>query len=183
MISSPPACPSLAAGSPERLSLLQVSRPPEALKAKGTGKTVFIVEGEKDVDDLSAMGPCAATNPGGAKQWRSEFGADPTDCDVVIIPDKDDPGREHARLVAHTLRHRVRTLRRLEMLDRDGRPVRDVSDWIAGGGTSEQFLQLVLEARHVNDGPQSESTTADGREPLIRFGEALTRATSAPFAP
>jgi len=44
-------------------------RLPEVLKAVREGRTVYICEGEKDVDALRALGLTATTNSGGAEKW------------------------------------------------------------------------------------------------------------------
>ena len=45
-------------------------RLPELIKAVAAGQTIYIPEGEKDVESLRAIGLAATTNPGGAKKWR-----------------------------------------------------------------------------------------------------------------
>ncbi len=45
-------------------------RLPQLLAALEAGKEVFIAEGEKDVENLKALGLEATTNPGGAGNWR-----------------------------------------------------------------------------------------------------------------
>jgi len=43
------------------------------LMATGTDHTVYLVEGEKDVETLRGLGEVATTNPGGAGKWRPEY--------------------------------------------------------------------------------------------------------------
>lgn len=51
-----------------------VYRLPEVVQAIKDGKTVYVVEGEKDADTMAALGYCATTNPGGAsKQGSSKW--------------------------------------------------------------------------------------------------------------
>ena len=52
---------------------LALYRLPELLKRKA--ETVFICEGEKDVDRLAALGLLATCNPMGAGKWREEYAA------------------------------------------------------------------------------------------------------------
>lgn len=115
---------------------------PAVLDAVKRGATVFFVEGEKDADALARMGLVTTTNPMGAGKgkWRSEYteqlrGA----ARVVVLPDKDDPGRAHAAEVAKSLAGSVGEVR---VLDLPG-PGKDASDWISAGGTREQLEQLV----------------------------------------
>lgn len=72
---------------------------PSILNATGT---VFIVEGEKDVDSLQKMGYIATTSPHGAgHKWDSKnYNKFFKNKDVVILADNDDVGRNHAKDVA-----------------------------------------------------------------------------------
>ncbi len=65
--------------------------------------TVFIVEGEKDVDRLAELGLTATTNAGGAGKWRDEYTKQLTAAGVeqaIVIPDNDETGITHARAVS-----------------------------------------------------------------------------------
>jgi hypothetical protein len=104
-------------------------------------KTVFIVEGEKDADRLATHGLVATTNAGGAGKWRDEYSEHLRGRPVVIIPDNDEPGREHAAKVAKSLQGLAATVRVLELPDLP--PKGDVSDWLDAGGTVEQLHALV----------------------------------------
>jgi len=111
---------------------------PQLLAAKG--RTVHVVEGEKDVLALERLGLVATCNPGGAGKWRQEFAEHFRGADVVILPDNDAAGEAHARQVAASLRPvaaRVRLLRPPGL-----GPKEDVSDWIARGGTAEELARL-----------------------------------------
>lgn len=77
-------------------------RLPEVLEAIALGKTIFLVEGEKDADRLWALG-LAATTSGGAKSWKPEFVELLRSADLVIIPDRDRPGEDYARIAAQAL--------------------------------------------------------------------------------
>lgn len=112
-------------------------RLPEVVKAD----TVYIVEGEKDVDSLASLGITATCNPGGAGKWRGEFGAYLKGKHVVILPDNDEPGNKHAQDVREKLLPYVASVRvvRLPGLPKKG----DVSDWIANGGTADELMRLV----------------------------------------
>jgi AAA domain/CHC2 zinc finger/Toprim-like len=116
-------------------------RLPEVLKATA----VYIVEGEKDVHSLEALGLTATCNPCGAGKWRPEFAEFfRRDQRVVIIPDNDEPGHKHARQVAQFLLGRVQSLKIMEM---PGLPEKgDVSDWLAAGGTLDQIESLAVAA-------------------------------------
>src|SRR5262249_35581459 len=110
---------------------------PEIVKAK----TVFVVEGEKDADNLRAIGLTATCNVGGAGKWLEEYSArfSPHQS-VVVIPDNDEPGKNHAHKVAASLYGRVASLKILELSDLP--PKGDVSDWLVKGHGREELLRL-----------------------------------------
>ncbi len=78
-------------------------RLPEVIEAIGGGHTIFVCEGEKDCDNLAKLGIIATCNAGGAGKWRGEHAAFLKDADVIIIPDNDQRGRDHAEQVASSL--------------------------------------------------------------------------------
>jgi putative DNA primase/helicase len=102
---------------------------------------VFIVEGEKDVDALVRLGLLATTNPGGAGKWRAEYGEPLRARHVVLLPDNDRPGQEHAHQVEDALASVAASVR---IVNLPGLPPKgDVSDWIAAGGTAAALTELV----------------------------------------
>lgn len=119
-------------------------RLPELLTALAAGKTVFVAEGEKDVDNLAKIGLVATCNHGGAGKWREAHSKHfPAGAQVVILPDNDGPGRDHAEKVRAQLTARGCGVK---ILNLPGLPPKgDVSDWIAAGGTKEQLIELVLQ--------------------------------------
>ena len=64
---------------------------------------IFIVEGEKDADRLASLGLVATTNVGGAGKWTRKLNKYFADRQVVIIPDNDKAGHDHARKVRKEL--------------------------------------------------------------------------------
>lgn len=118
-------------------------RLPELLKSS-IHAPVFVVEGEKDVETLRAHGLIATTNPGGAGKWLPSMSKFLRDRHVVVLPDNDVAGENHAQDVATKLLGIARSIRivRLPNLPPKG----DVSDWLAAGGTAEELEQLVRES-------------------------------------
>jgi len=103
-------------------------RLPDVIRAVNYGKTLFITEGEKDCDNLwlKAMQP-ATCNPMGAGKWRPEFADQLAGANrIVIIPDNDQPGYDHARAVADSLLGKVSSLKVLLI----PAPYKDFSDWM-----------------------------------------------------
>jgi hypothetical protein len=100
-------------------------RLPEVLKAD----EVIIVEGEKDVCNLSDIGFTATTSPMGAKKWRPAYNDNLKGKDVVLIPDNDNEGREHMARVAQSLNGNAKSLKWIDLPDLPSKG--DVSDFIA----------------------------------------------------
>jgi len=73
--------------------------------------TVYVVEGEKDVDRLGAEGVVATTNVGGANSWRPEWSESLRGKDIIIVPDADGPGEKHARTIQASLDGVARSVR------------------------------------------------------------------------
>ena len=103
---------------------------PELVKAVAAGETIYVPEGEKDVDNLRAIGFAATTNPGGCKKWRSEYSEHLRGADVVVLPDNHLEGREHGDQVVASLHGIARRIRVLDIgkhwaeLPRQGRHLR-----------------------------------------------------------
>jgi len=109
------------------------------------GKPVFVVEGEKDSDRLWQIGLVAITNPMGSMNWRPEYSDFLNDRSVVIIPDNDKTGREHAEFVARSLSlANVPGIKILDLGDitPDLKEHGDVSDWLDQGGTKQKLVKL-----------------------------------------
>lgn len=104
------------------------------LPSADPSQPVFIVEGEKDADRLASLDLLATTNAGGAGKWSDEYGEYLRGRGVVILPDNDEPGREHAAKVVRSLRGVAAGVRVLEL---PGLPPKgDVSDWLDAGAWS-----------------------------------------------
>ncbi len=118
-------------------------RLPEIVRADPAAP-VFVVEGEKDCDNLAKLGIIATCNAGGAGKWRAVHAEHLKGRHVVVLPDNDDPGRKHAEQVAATLAGIARSVKTVEL---PGLPEKgDVSDWLAAGGTAAKLLELAAES-------------------------------------
>ncbi|MCT7353619.1 toprim domain-containing protein [Streptomyces sp. 15-116A] len=148
-------------------------RLPEVLATAKAGGTVFIVEGEKDADNLAAQGACATTSIGGAGKWNDAYttalrGAG----EVIIIRDRDDPGRRHAEQVAASVRAAGIAVRILEPAKG-----KDISDHLAAG---LGFDDLLPYDEHQDDFEQTPEGDADApAEPEDRLPSAFWNATPA----
>lgn len=103
---------------------------PDVLHAVTEGTTVYIVEGEKDVEALRSMGCVATTVIGGSGRgrWKDEYTEIFRGANVTIIPDVDGPGREHGTRIEAALKGVSRSV--TTKLPAVGK---DVSDHIGAG--------------------------------------------------
>lgn len=133
-------------------------RLPDVMRTRGKG-TVFVVEGEKDVNTLWKNNVRATTSPGGAvgrdkagvpgkQKWQPSYGQWLAGEEVVILPDNDEAGEDYADAVATALLPLARSVKVLHLpgLGKKG----DVSDWYAQGGTTEELLILAHESPEWN---------------------------------
>ncbi len=120
---------------------------------------VWIVEGEKDVDNLGNKGLIASCNPMGAGRWRDSYSDVLKDRHVVILPDNDQPGRDHAQQVAQSLQGKARSIRLVEIPGPTEKG--DVSDFLASGGTVDQLRTLAQKTAEWTGAPVPPATKAD----------------------
>src|SRR5262245_12914248 len=147
---------------------------PELVKAVAAGETIYIPEGEKDVDNLRAIGLAATTNPGGIKKWRDEYSQHLPGADVVVLPDNHTEGREHADQVVASLRGIAKRIRVLDISKHwtDCPNKGDISDWLAAGGSAEKLKAIV-------DALPEVSASADNQHSgsAVGSGQAAPRST------
>ncbi len=136
-------------------------RLPELLAAD-PAQTIFVVEGEKDVDNCRERGLVATCNAGGAGKWRSEHASHLRGRNVVILPDNDlvgnEVGQKHAHQVAKSL---VGVASSIKVVQLPGLPDKgDVSDYFEAGGTAEDLLRFVDACPEWDPStPEPQSTT------------------------
>jgi 5S rRNA maturation endonuclease (ribonuclease M5) len=136
-------------------------RLPEVLQALKQGETIFIPEGEKDVDNLARLGLAATCNPMGAGKWRDHYSNWLKGANVVILPDNDEPGRKHAQQVAQSLYGKAASVKVLEL---PGLPAKgDVSDWLEAGHTKEELMRLAEETPDWRLQPAEEERSEDSK--------------------
>ena len=136
-------------------------RLPEVLQALKQGETIFIPEGEKDVDNMARVGLAATCNPMGAGKWRDHYSNWLKGANVVILPDNDEPGRKHAQQVAQSLYGKAASVKVLEL---PGLPAKgDVSDWLEAGHTKEELMRLAEETPDWRLQPAEEERSEDSK--------------------
>ena len=105
------------------------------LEAVAAGRPVFVVEGEKDVHALEALGVTATCAPMGAGKWSKIDPAPLYGGNVLVVADQDEPGREHAAQVYASL------LDRADVGIFAPKVGKDAADHIAAGHGVEDFIR------------------------------------------
>jgi hypothetical protein len=121
-------------------------RHPQVEQAIADGVTLWLPEGEKDVETLESWGLVGSTNSGGAKNWTPQLAAYFKDADVVILVDNDDVGRAAGEAKAKSLKGIAKRVRLLDFAAHvpGFAPKGDVTDWSNHfGGTAEQLSALI----------------------------------------
>lgn len=119
-------------------------RLPKIIEAVDAGRTIYIVEGEKDVHSIENRGEIATCNPGGAGKWRDEFAEHLRDATVVIACDKDEPGQKHARQVAASLEGVAASVRIVEAAEG-----KDVTDHLGAGHALHELVETWTSEENV----------------------------------
>ena len=153
-------------------------RLPEVVAAIQSRNTIFLVEGEKDVDRAVLERLTATTNiegaaqPGQNSKWRREYTVQLSGATcIVLLPDNDPAGRAHMAHIAQQLIGRVQEIVVVDLgkLYPDLPEKGDLSDWLNMGHTVEELLERVGKASplrqheppHTPAPPESEITEPD----------------------
>jgi hypothetical protein len=128
---------------------------PELIEAIGNESQIFIVEGEAKVELLWSWNVAATCCAGGSKKWRPEHSQFLRGADVLILPDNDGPGWEHANIVGAALSSVAKRVRVLVLPDSPQKG--DIIDRAKAGGTREQLDALLGEARDWQPTSKTES--------------------------
>jgi putative DNA primase/helicase len=116
-------------------------RLPQVIEAAANRQMIAIVEGERKVDLLQSWNVPATCNAGGAKKWKAEHTAPLKGTNVVLIPDNDRAGEEHAEVVANALHDIAAEIRVLRLPGL--KPKHDIVDWAHNGGSADQLRALI----------------------------------------
>lgn len=126
---------------------------PELLEGVRSERTIFHVEGCKDVGTATEWLEVTATTTGGVDTWRPEFRSFYTGADVVIVPDNDDGGRKYALTVADDVRGVARSVKIIDLPDVP--PKGDLTDFREMGRTKEDFFGIVRDTPYYR--PETDS--------------------------
>lgn len=124
-------------------------RLPQTLAAIEAGKRINFFEGEKAVmTAVDKLGLEATCNPMGAGKWDESYTESLRGADLLIVPDLDIEGLNHADIVASAA---VAVAKRVRILKIPGLDTKeDIYEWVHKyGGTAEAFEALVEEHAHT----------------------------------
>lgn len=155
-----------------------VRRIPYRLNELKDKATIYVVEGEKDANNLWTAGLPATTNVSGAGKWVDSYSEDLLAAGVrraVLLPDNDAPGKKHMDDVARSLKQYGIHVQRILLPDMP--PKSDVSDWLALGHTAAELEALTERTPFVvskNAPPEPPPNPEDDptRWPLSELGAA-----------
>jgi hypothetical protein len=119
---------------------------------------IFWPEGEKDVDSLNSHDLLAFTFGGSGDGLPPGCAQFLSDRHIVILPDNDGPGHEHAQKKAVLAQAIAASVRLLELEDLPEKG--DVSDWFALSHTADELTAIAEAAR-----PWSPTSIVNGHEP------------------
>jgi putative DNA primase/helicase len=126
---------------------------PDLIAAIKDGRTIVVVEGEKDAGNLRALGFVATCSPDGASdptknqkpKWVPAYSEMLRGADVVVLGDNDDAGGAHVEATASMSTGIAKRVRVIDLARHwpDCPEGGDISDWIKAGHTREELEALI----------------------------------------
>lgn len=113
---------------------------PDIVRAKEYGDTIYLVEGEKDADNLMKLGLVATTNPMGAGKWQEDYTRTLEGANIRLVPQTDKAGIEHGLMVIKELDDKVANLQVVDWPE----TVKDVGEWLALGNDLESLDKFLI---------------------------------------
>jgi 5S rRNA maturation endonuclease (ribonuclease M5) len=108
--------------------------------AVAKGQIVYVVEGEADVHAIERAGGVGTCAPMGAGKWDKVDDSPLAGAVVVVVQDKDEPGRKHAGQVVESLRGTAKAVRVVEA--REGKDASDHLDHHGHGLADFESVEL-----------------------------------------
>ena len=109
-------------------------------------KTIFLVEGEKDVNTLLNQKPAIIATTGiNSLEWNEDYTRLLKDADIVILFDYDKVGYKRKDMLCKELYSRVKRLRVVDLpgLEYQENHGQDITDWFAMGHTADELREIV----------------------------------------
>jgi putative DNA primase/helicase len=139
----------------------------EIVEAIKQGRTICVVEGEKDADTCWALGIAATCSAHGAHdpsknqkpKWYPVHSEQLRGGDICVLNDNDIAGHEHAETTCKTSVGVAKRIRRLDLkaMCWPDMPLNaDVSDWIERGHSRDESLALIEQAPDYAEPPKKD---------------------------
>lgn len=124
---------------------------PQVKKAIEKGNNIYIVEGEKDADNLIAKGFVATTSCSSG-EWNDNYTQELRGAKVIFIGDTGKAGEKYKDLVWNALKDvvtsfKIVTLPGLKELGDN----KDVTDWLEAGHTKEELVNAIKNSLDLLD--------------------------------
>lgn len=129
-----------------------IYRLPQVIEAVKAGRRVFVAEGEKDVHALEAAAEVATCNPGGAGKWRADYALWLKSAEVIVVSDRDEPGREHAEKVRRSLKGVAGSVQVVEAAEG-----KDAHDHLAAGRGVDEFKGVEQADPGLDEAPEQDT--------------------------
>lgn len=132
---------------------------------------VFVVEGEKCVHALSKLGLLATTASQGCNGWRPHHAKHLNGRNIVVLPDNDEAGEKYANAVIASLDKSTTRIKIAHLPDLEEK--QDVVDFLSGGKTVEDLLEIVRGAPVVFGNPENFDAAPSPDHAETEAGEVL----------
>lgn len=115
---------------------------PKIKKAIENNQNIYIVEGEKDADNLNRLGLAATTIY--SKHWEKSYTNQLEGAKIVFIGDTGQAGEQFKKLFWKNLKNKVKTFRVVNLtgIEKLG-DNKDVTDWLELGHTKEDLIECI----------------------------------------
>lgn len=140
-----------------------------AVRHVPNGRT-WVVEGERDVIAMDAVGELAVSPPDGAGSWQDHYGDEVAGLGrvpVIIVADADNAGRKHAAAVRASL---LRSYPGLDVSVVEPPAGKDVAEFLAKGGSVDDLAPRVT--RSLTEGITIPGLKLREGDPVYRGGYA-----------
>lgn len=118
----------------------------DALRSEvAAGRTIYIVEGESDVNAARFAGLAATTAPKGAGKWQSHHSDELAGADVVVVADCDDEGIKGAESVVRSLLGTAQSIRVVQ-----AQTGKDLREHLAAGHSPDELVAVDLGIAELN---------------------------------
>lgn len=133
---------------------------------------VYVVEGEKDVETLRQHGLPATCSPMGAGKWRAAYNESLRGKTVIVLPDNDEAGRNHANKVAASLYGIAEEIVVVNLPSLNEKA--DITDFFERGGNVDELIGLIGQAeswKPMENAPEPENKSENAAELSLALPE------------